>query len=200
MGRNYFGDISGKFWFGIQCSSDIEKLICTLNESHTIKYCWLGCGCRVTLGEDKVPYTDYCHLCYDGKNKHIEDIEDNNLAEEDSINGESTKMIAEDNHFIYEITKDEHYQLLCDSLNLLSSYLSPNIFKELNDIEVTWDDSILDSHSGVYDRIYELSRDLNLSTERDNNNMREKIARYCHGLQVKYCLEKLGYCSFSAEI
>lgn len=195
MGRHYCGDISGKFWFGIQCSNDIEKLICTLSESHTIKYCWLGCGCRVNLGEDMLPCTDYCIVCYAGKNKHLEDIEENKLGEI----GNQT-MYEEDNHFHYEITKEDHYQLLCNSLRLLSFYLEPNIFKEFNNIEVTWDDNMLDSHSGIYDNIYEMSRKLNLGSERENNNMREKVARYCHGLQVKYCLEKYGMCSFSAEI
>ena len=192
MGRNYFGDISGKFWFGIQCSNDIEKLIPKINESHSIKYCWLGCGCRVNLGKDMQPNTDYCHCCYEGKINHLADVLE--------FEGNPDIMYEEDNHFHYDIGKEDHYNQLCDSLFLLSSQLPPNIFKEFNGIEVIWDDSMLDIHSGVYERIFELSRTLCLGTERENNNMREIIARYGHGLQVKYCLEKLGTCTFTAEI
>ena len=55
MGRYYWGDIEGKFWFGVQSSSDVENLInITAQPGNMI---WHGCGCVVDFDQK---YNEYC--------------------------------------------------------------------------------------------------------------------------------------------
>ena len=45
MGREYIGDISGKFGFAIQDSCDIQNLIEGI--LYEIEYEWYGCSCNI---------------------------------------------------------------------------------------------------------------------------------------------------------
>jgi hypothetical protein len=69
MGRYYYGDIEGKFAFGIQCSYDPEEFGCDAIELHT----W-GCGCESEYGVK--PETCNC-------DNHEPDNENNNTQSED---------------------------------------------------------------------------------------------------------------------
>jgi hypothetical protein len=54
MGRYYYGNISGKFWFGIQSSLDPQNLGCTYTNLYEYQIC--GCIC-----DDK--NISYCMSC-----------------------------------------------------------------------------------------------------------------------------------------
>jgi hypothetical protein len=74
MGRYYWGDIEGKFAFGIQCSYDPEEFGCDAIEL----YQWT-CGCESELGE---PPEDCCH-----SEAEVEaEVEVDSEAENDSEN------------------------------------------------------------------------------------------------------------------
>ena len=64
MGRFYDGDIQGKFWFGIQDSSDIENLITITPQ---VYYAWKCCHCFAEIDS-----SDYCKDCHESKDEHIE--------------------------------------------------------------------------------------------------------------------------------
>lgn len=55
MGRYYQGDISGKFWFAVQPSNDVENLC---NIKGTIDFNWIECGCIVENFNDT-----FCKNC-----------------------------------------------------------------------------------------------------------------------------------------
>ena len=51
MGRYYYGDIEGKFHFGVQSSDDINNLIDNIEHEH--EYEWITCVCNVESKEEK---------------------------------------------------------------------------------------------------------------------------------------------------
>jgi len=66
MGRWYEGDINGKFWFGVQDTSSIEKYGGEVEQDFE----WNGCRCCAEEDcED-----DYCD-CYDSYEAHKEDLD-----------------------------------------------------------------------------------------------------------------------------
>lgn len=68
MGRYYWGNITGKFWFGIQSSYDPANLGCYQNDFYEYVYC--GCICY-----DK--NISYCMVCYDNEKEHRNDYDEN---------------------------------------------------------------------------------------------------------------------------
>ena len=62
MGRFYYGDIKGKFWFGVQESEDASHFGVEAEEN----YCYLVCGCCYEEGDS------YCKACYSSKEEHYE--------------------------------------------------------------------------------------------------------------------------------
>jgi len=69
MGRYYRGDISGKFWFAVQCSLDASHF----GEEYTEVYEFYGCGC-VIEHINKVPNEkSYCEDCYSSFEEHYND-------------------------------------------------------------------------------------------------------------------------------
>lgn len=89
MGRFYYGDINGKFWFGVQDSTSIEKYGGTAEQ----EFEWNGCGCCAEEDcED-----DHCD-CYDSYEAHKEDLDDEEPAIEanDNANFSITKAKFEE--------------------------------------------------------------------------------------------------------
>lgn len=84
----------GKFWNGIQSSSDFEHLGFTKSEHQT--NCWKVCNCFADFSADET----YCDSCYESYEQHLEAIKDEegddefegNLWEEceTSVNYEAT--------------------------------------------------------------------------------------------------------------
>lgn len=67
MGRYYNGQISGKFWFAVQCSLDASHF----GVEPTDVYRFYGCDC---VFEQKVPERDaYCDSCYCSFDEHLKD-------------------------------------------------------------------------------------------------------------------------------
>ena len=91
MGREYFGDISGKFGVAIQSSSDIENLI---NIEYLNEYEWYGCHCFIECTElSELNKKKFCDSCYDTEKgdgcychskfaqKHAHDMDDGAYSE-----------------------------------------------------------------------------------------------------------------------
>jgi hypothetical protein len=96
MGRYYTGNISGKFWFGVQDSSMLERYGGTLTEN----YCWLGCCCLAEEGDT------YCHHCYESEEDHKKDVEEN---------GEELETMFDD--LLCEITRETFNEVVVPWLN-----------------------------------------------------------------------------------
>jgi len=79
MGRYYNGDITGKFWFGVQSSSPMEQfgaveLACRLE--------YLGCGCACDFDADEPDENAYCSDCWESYEQHLEEAKDANGDDE----------------------------------------------------------------------------------------------------------------------
>ena len=55
MGRYYWGDIEGKFWFAVQSSDDISNLVST---PYREPFYWEGCTCQINKEDD---IWEYCN-------------------------------------------------------------------------------------------------------------------------------------------
>lgn len=69
-GRFYSGDISGKFWFGVQSSDDISTLVPYVPIQN---YIWKSCGCYV---DEEIREGKYCKDCYDSIDSHILEVKE----------------------------------------------------------------------------------------------------------------------------
>jgi len=181
MGREYFGDISGKFGFGLQSSCDIESLI---NITYTKEYEWYGCFCNIE--EEDINKEKYCIGCYGCYEDHYE-------AVSDDIDEGNTTLFFETSYILYNISYDEHYEQLIESLNNLKEQLPENVIEEFEKIKDHKD--IIDGYSEIFKDAYNSYDNLNIN----DNDILLYFLRYKLGMQVKYVLEKEGSCFISCE-
>ena len=183
MGREYFGDINGKFGFAVQSSYDIEELI---NIDYENDYEWYGCNCSIKIND--INTKEYCNDCYDSYNEHYEEVKEEICNE--------NKLYMESSTISYNINKKEHYEQLMINLESIEKTLPNNIINEFKKIEN--DSQILDGYSKIYDICYEKIN------EYENNEEFKKMSvlfcRYKLGFQVKFILKKQDYCYLNCEI
>ena len=67
MGRYYTGQISGKFWFGIQDSTDADFF----GTEYSDVFSFYVCGCEYFTGESK----EYCDGCFGSLEEHMAALE-----------------------------------------------------------------------------------------------------------------------------
>jgi hypothetical protein len=181
MGREYLGDISGKFGFGLQSSCDIESLI---NITYTKEYEWYGCFCNIE--EEDLNKEKYCIGCYESYEEHYE-------AVSDDINEDNNNLFFETSFILYNISRDHHYDQLIESLNNLKEQLPEDVIEEFEKIKDHED--IIDGYSEIFKNAY---------NKYDNHNFNDSdlllyFLRYKLGIQIKYVLEKEDSCFVSCE-
>jgi hypothetical protein len=196
MGREYLGDISGKFGSGIQSSCDIENLI---NISYKKEYEWYGCSCQ--LEEEELNKEKYCIGCYESYEDHYENVKEDIDEDEDDDND---NLFYETSFISYDIRKDEHYDQLIESLNKLKEQLPNDIIEEFEKIKDNKE--IIDGYSDIFKDVgdkFEKHRKYDITTifvpVPNINDMLSSFLRYKLGLQVKYVLEREGSCFMSCE-
>lgn len=118
MGRYYYGNIEGKFWFGVQDSDDISNLC---NIDYETLYYWEGCNCDTNLVQIK--NIGYCSNCYNDKESHLKDIDDDN----------DTQLYNESNMIKYSLIKDIHEEQIKSKLISIESQIDLNLFKLIFD-------------------------------------------------------------------
>ena len=179
MGREYFGDIEGKFAFGIQNSNDIENLI---NIDFIEQYCYYVCGC---IYEEDIS-TKYCKDCYNSCDDHL-----NAAREEDCLEEDENILIHEDNVIIYNIKKDEHYLEFKNNMNSVKDLLPQSVIEKFNEIKDNKD--IINGYSDIFKSVVE---------EMDKYIEHKSIYfhRYKLGLQVNYILNRQDTCSIYCEV
>ena len=178
MGREYFGDIEGKFAFGIQNSDDIENLI-SINFKEQMCFCI--CGCIVEDLDEK-----YCSDCYDSYEEHLKTAQEDECLEEDE-----NILIKEDNIIIYEIEKEKHLSELNKNMNDIEELLPPNVVIEFNKIKDN--DEIINGYSEIFSNSFsEMDKYMETNFK--------YIYRYKLGLQVKYILNKQSTCMIYCEV
>lgn len=177
MGRFYSGSINGKFWFGIQNSDDISRLV-TITPEET--YIWKVCLCNVDMHN----ITDYCNICYTTKKEH-----ENAVIEEDEIN-EDNSLIIEAQELIYRLNKEDHYDELKESMNTLRTKIHPDITSEFDKLDQT--DKILDAFTGVFDKCLNVLENIQNKANENGSPLPDGysalVARYTIGYQIEYYL------------
>ena len=184
MGRFYSGDIEGKFWFGIQDSDDIENLVTIKGNTD---YSWKVCNCVAEIDDD-----DYCKVCYENKEQHVEGAIEEGEYDEDDIND---CLYYEDCSHGYSLDKGTHYEELVTNMENLKKEIPDNIINFFNNIEQN--DKILDAFTGVFNDINKHIGDNNNDKER--HNLLVLIARYTLGYQLEYCLRTTDSCNINCE-
>ena len=185
MGRFYDGDIEGKFWFGVQDSSDIENLI---SITPHVYFSWKVCGCSTDNDND-----EYCKDCYASKEEHIEDAVENEEYEDEML-------YIEDCAQGYSLDKDTHYDELKNNMEELRKKIPEQILNEFDKIEQT--DKLLNAFTGVFDNTSEVVSNYfggipQLGPEK--RMVLQIIARYNLALQIEYCLRTKESCNVNCE-
>jgi hypothetical protein len=184
MGRYYYGDIEGKFHFGVQSSDDINNLIDNIEHEH--EYEWITCGCNVESKEDKS--RNYCNDCYSSYEEHKQEI----LKNEDEGCIHDNCLYIERNFIYYSIQKNDHYENLLTSMKKLEENLGDDMINLFQEIEK--ENSVIDGLSSIFEEIHTF-----LHHYLDSLNDEEKVskyltifARYKLGFQIKHVLKKEG--------
>lgn len=184
MGRYYYGDIEGKFHFGVQSSDDINNLIDNIEHEH--EYEWITCGCNVESKEDKS--RNYCNDCYSSYEEHKQEI----LKNEDEGCIHDNCLYIEGNFIYYSIQKNDHYENLLTSMKKLEENLGDDMINLFQEIEK--ENSVVDGLSSIFEEIHTF-----LHHYLDSLNDEEKVskyltifARYKLGFQIKHVLKKEG--------
>lgn len=187
MGRFYTGDIEGKFWFGIQSSSDISELV--RYEEHKPTYVWKSCSCYV---DDDLPEDDkYCKSCFSSKNEHIDTVEE----EGDYVDG---LLYIEEQSIHYSLDKETHYQELVDNMSKMKEMIDEGIMEEYESIKQT--DDILNAFSGVFNHIFDyMNNNIVFEDNIEKHKVCGLVARYTLGYQIEYCLRTTESCNIQCE-
>lgn len=183
MGREYFGDINGKFGFAIQSSYDIEDLIDIEYENN---YEWYGCNCSLDIND--LEKKKYCDLCYDSYNDHYEDVKEELCNE--------NKLYMESSTISYNIFKEDHYENLIKKLSEIEKTLPINVIYEFNKIENN--EEIFDGYSRIYDICYDKINEYD--KREDFKNLSILFCRYKLGFQVKNILKKQDQCFINCDV
>lgn len=217
MGREYFGDISGKFGFGLQSSCDIETLI---NITYRNEYEWHGCRCQ--LEEEDFNKEKYCVTCYESYEDHYQNVKDeideNECQDDDgddsddddsdddgddSDDNDDEKHIIdlfyETSFILYDIRKDQHYDQLIESLNNLKEKLPSDVIEEFEKIKDN--ENIIDGYSDIFkdvcDKFNKYQDENSIDSLpvpgiNNNNNVIFNIKKCDNNLLLSFLRYKLG--------
>lgn len=214
MGREYRGDIQGKFWFAIQASNDADHF----GGSAKPIYRFRGCDCEAY--EDET----FCRYCYPSYERHYKEYMEisEEMEENPEVDKEGSRELVyhDQNQFQYQFTYDQ-LERVKDALRTIerryASYITT--YQILDDgygigYQVEYDTKLgsLNENEGEHSLFEEENYE-----NYDENNRRHysnvtfgdddgermvkliNIARICLGRQIVYCLEKHHSCTFTAE-
>ena len=189
MGREYIGDISGKFGFAIQDSCDIQNLIEGI--LYEIEYEWYGCSCNIE--PEILEQKNFCDDCYETYEAHYEDVCEYIENKE--------KLYFESSFINFYINRIKHYEKLIQKLLELKEELPDDIIIEFNKIENN--EAIIDGYNDIFKDVYDKINTYQ-NTENKNKYTFDKLLtfflRYKLGIQIKYILEKQDTCFVCCEI
>ena len=169
MGRYYNGQISGKFWFGVQ-SSDDASYFGIEHKDVTIFYL-CGCGCESPKDKE---YCRECFSCYEEHRQAMLEDEDVEFGDDDNT------WYVSNTEIFYEFDETD----------------IGKVEEEANKLEEIVG-KYMDSYE-IHDEDMEITYSYMLSENMKDDDL-VYIARLCLGRQILYCLKKHGTCCFSSE-
>ena len=99
MGRYYYGNISGKYWFAIQSTG----CMCNYGAYSNPVYEYKCCHCEI---EDK--YNPYCIKCYTSLEEHKKDVLEENEDEDEDV----SELYEETSYEEYCIDRDDFEEFM----------------------------------------------------------------------------------------
>jgi len=170
MGRWYYGEIHGKCWFGIQDSNDASCFGVEPKQEFRFDDC--GCLCE----PDDLDDSAYCDTCYETFEEHLEAIKE-------QIDPNATKTWSIDESGLdYEFGEDD----------------LPTVKKVVKELKKEVGDYIKKIKFN-YNNPDGISYNIELTDENLDDDIQEKIARLCLGMQIIKSITRNGTCCFNVE-
>lgn len=170
MGRYYYGQISGKFWFGIQSSYDAENLGGKMSSKEE----YMCCGCSCEGGSP-----NFCDSCYETLEAHLEDAknDDFEITEPFTLKHESNFV---EYYFGEEQLKEveDHFTELGDKIGHLVKGLEVGTDEDRFEYDMDWE----------YPPFKDATKEEQIL-----------VARYCLAKQIIECIVVNGQCCFDCE-
>ena len=214
MGRYYYGQISGKFWFGVQSSDDASYF--GLEHNDTSKYYVCQCEIQRKNRESNVfealmqntadPNTNesdiepFCKDCFSSLDEHKQAMIDEGTEFDDDT--ESNKMWFKSDCEISYTFESKHIDMVESQIKILEESVGKYMYGykiiDTND-EITYDYKI-PKPADLSEELY-TPDDCTQSPFPNyiSNDDITLIARLCLGKQILYCLHKHGTCELYAE-
>ena len=177
MGRYYHGQLSGKFWFGIQNSGDATHF--GVNANNVLNY--YVCNCEI-YEKDYNKIINYCEDCFSSYEEHIQAMIDDDIETSPNNNNNNTDTWhLSETEIVYQF-EGIHIKQITSKIQelekLVGQYLLTYNIKDEND-EITYD----------------------CTTAKDiPGDVLKLIPRLCLGKQILYCLQTRESCNFWAEL
>ena len=176
MGRYYYGDIAGKFWFACQSSYDAENIGGIVSVGRMV---YMICNCEYEHSAHK-----YCHICYDSYEEHLKDLREDDFITKDNIPGDNQPLIWKNSEVdcyfdegSLEIV-EEHIKTLYEKIGHLIEDFTMENEENSYEYDIDWNEEYLDI---------------------DTKKEEELVARYCLARQVAQCIKDKGECHFYGE-
>ena len=179
MGRYYSGSISGKFWFGIQNSTDARNIGGKVDMLHQ----YICCGCSV---EDlKKPYCDGCYADFD---EHFNDaLENEDFTEEE----EEQKVLIRESSEFQSFFKGEQLEEVQGHIADLEKVVSKFVASFTMDADSDYEYKL---------KLHEEYEGADCGfTDKIKHDEIELLARWCLAKQVEKCIIDNGTCIFTCD-
>ena len=173
MGRYYFGDIKGKFWFGVQTSDDAVNLGGHTSDNLML---YFPCNCENIYGKK------YCNDCFHCFEDAFEEAKNQGFIDEDANKELEDVLLYESN---YVVINFEGHQL-----KEVQGHIE-NLFEKIG-IHIK---KFTMNKDEDYEYDIELSNEDNIQKEE-----LELIARWCLAKQIEQCIIDKGCCEIECEV
>jgi hypothetical protein len=173
MGRYYFGDIKGKFWFGIQSSDDAVNLGGNMSDNLML---YFPCNCQLVCGKN------FCDDCFDSFNDAFEEAKNQGFIDENASKELEDVLLYESN---YIDMKFEGHQLV--EIQGHIEELHNKIGNHIKNFTMNKEED--------YEYDIELANEDNI----EKKDL-ELIARWCIAKQIEQCIIDKGECEFECEL
>lgn len=179
MGRYYSGNIAGKFWFGVQDSTDARNI----GGKVDMLYQYVSCGCGV---EDLNNL--YCKECYADFDEHFNDALENEDFEEDE---EEQKVLTRESSELQSFFKGEQFEEVRGHIADLEKVVSKFVKSFTMNAESDYEYEL---------KLHEEYEGANCGfTDKITHEEIELLARWCLAKQVEKCIIDKGECIFFGD-
>ena len=215
MGRFYYGDICGKFWFACQSSDDAVNL----GGNTDLLYRFRICDCEYNFKEkhgDTLDLfnKDYCTSCFSSYEEHLAAVLDEKKSYEAEYGADADAYrytnlnnvwYLKEDEIVFHFDEKEHLSTVENSI-LVMEYQVGKYIGEFRFLEDSCRFEYNLEFSPLFRKKFDsIPQNKNEQTIEDKANLAFKnrteqlIARYCLAKQIFHCLSEHGSCTFYAE-